>query len=252
MNKSSPEVSIIMAVNKTQPHLVSAINSILNQTFTDFEFIIVANNCSDELYNELAGYSDSRIILHRTSIGQLSFNLNFALNATKSEYIFRMDADDVSHPERIEKQLLYMKKYNLDVLGTSVNLVNANDEIIGERATPLTNKNIRRRLPFSNPIVHPSVCYKKSVIIKNKGYLGGVVSEDYGLWLRLSRNRDINFENLSEKYLNYRVHPTESQGNPLAYSESIGLLTTEFFVQKKLSYLLGIIYFSIKKILRSK
>ena len=93
--------TFLMCVNKLTPFVGEAVESVLGQTDPGFEFIIVANNCNEDLWSFLKKIDDPRIKLYRTNIGQLSFNLNYGLNLAKEGYILRIDADDIALPDRL-------------------------------------------------------------------------------------------------------------------------------------------------------
>ncbi|WP_043128695.1 glycosyltransferase, partial [Photobacterium leiognathi] len=155
--------SVVLCVHEDNPFLDKAINSILEQNYDkEFEFIIVANNCSDNLFEKLKQYTDKRIKLHRTVIGQLSFNLNYGINTAIGDYIIRMDSDDVSLPDRLMICERYINK--ADVVSFSSNIIDEDDNIISKRI--LSTSKFSKELMLKNPIIHPAVMIKKSAIIK--------------------------------------------------------------------------------------
>ena len=118
---SNPHVSVVMAVYNTQEYVSDAIESILCQTYNDFEFIIIEDGSSDDSLNIIQSYSDPRIKVIRNKENlKLIKSLNLGLQKACGRYIIRMDADDVSRPDRIEKQVNYMESHPDCVLcGTS-------------------------------------------------------------------------------------------------------------------------------------
>lgn len=248
----APSVSVVLAAHSHHPYLEAAINSVLNQTLEDFELLIVANNCSEELYEQLQQFNDPRIRLFRTSLGQLAFNLNYAIDKAEAEYIARMDSDDISDQKRLQLQLNFMRQNpQVDVLGTSFRLIDEQGQVIGEKKTLMDSRLIRKKLPYGNPICHPSVMMKKEVVLKAGGYLGGRLSEDYGLWLRLARDEKTTFHNLSQSLLNYRIRKGQARGQRLSYAEAAGLIWTEFLLRPSWRYFLGAVVSSLK-ILKAK
>lgn len=245
--KAFPSISVIMGVNQNTAFLKEAINSILQQSHKEFEFLIIANNCEDGLISVLEQFKDPRIHLFRTAIGQLSFNLNFALNQSQGDLIVRMDSDDIAHPDRIKIQLQhFLENKSLVVLGTSCEHIDQEGKVIKVEVRPKTNLEIRSQIYYKNPICHPSVMFRKSEILKVGGYLGGRVSEDYSLWLRLIRNNEIIFKNLEEPLLKYRIHAEQSRGDRLGYAEAAGLVLTEFLLRPSLGRLMGFLISSFK------
>lgn len=211
--------SFVLCVNKKCEYLGRAIESVLNQEYKDFEFIIVANNCDEELYSYLLSFNDHRIKLFRTAIGQLSFNLNYAINLAQGDYIVRMDADDISLPNRlliIEKNIEKMQDF--DVVCFKANIINENDEFV--RKTPDIGREIViNDLLIGNPVIHPSTVLKKEALLKCRGYLGGFQSEDYELWLRMVLSHKCRIAHLNETVINYRIHSQQSRGNMLPLCE---------------------------------
>ncbi|MGZ3790552.1 MAG: glycosyltransferase [Bacteriovorax sp.] len=254
--ENGPKISVIMPVYLRNEYLLPAIASILNQSFKEFEFIIVANNCSDELWNDLLEikekFKDERIRLFRTLIGQISFNLNYAVNESRSELMARMDADDISHPERLQTQYDFMlQNSNVAVVGSCIDIINKEGKKISSQSRPMADKAIRNSLPFKNPFCHPSVMFRKSAFVKHSGYLGGRYSEDYYLWLRMARDKDIVFGNIQRPLLQYRLSDIQTRGLRWAYAEVAGLLWAEFLFQFKFKYFVGAVYSSLK-IFRSR
>ena len=116
----NPKTAVLLCVHNGEPFIKEAIESILNQTYKDFEFVIVENCSTDNTWQIIESYTDPRIKAFQTSFKQLSFNLNHGLMQTKSEYIARMDADDISKPRRLEQQIAYLEANpDIDVLGTA-------------------------------------------------------------------------------------------------------------------------------------
>jgi O86/O127-antigen biosynthesis beta-1,3-galactosyltransferase len=241
--------SVVLCVNKKIPFLKDAIDSILQQEYSgEFELIIVANNCSDELYCFLEQFDDNRIVLLRTKIGQLSFNLNYAVNVARGDYIVRMDADDISLPDRLTRTESVIVKYNPDVVGFSAIFINEDDVIVGE-SKEHSNVDFRKRLILSNPLIHPTVAINKSTLLSVGGYLGGRQSEDYDLWIRLSKEERVNFIISPVKVLKYRISSEQSKGNVLPYCEVSSYFLREFLLSWKFKYLFAMLVSIGKRII---
>lgn len=245
--------SIVFCVNRENPFLEEAIESILNQEFEGFEFILIANNCSDEFYNYLASNYSKKLRLFRTVIGQLSFNLNYGIDKSFGDYIVRMDADDISKPGRLK-----ILHHNIiindfpDLMGSCGDFIDEHNNITSSFIQPLSNESIRKQLYYKNPFIHPSVAIKKQILIDNGGYLGGFASEDYELWLRLARNSDIKMLNIPDSLISYRINETQSRGRLLPYSEVAGHLLKEFLYTKKIKYFIGTLIAITKAIVYAK
>ncbi|PSV32331.1 glycosyltransferase [Photobacterium sp. GB-72] len=243
--------SVIMCVNRDDGYLSEAIESILMQDYENFEFIIVANNCSDDLWNSLLILDDRRVKAFRTNVGQLTFNLNYALDKSKGDYIVRMDADDISLPDRLS----YLNHYlgtssEVDILGTSALFVNELGEELYSYCPPLDN--IKMKMLFKNPFVHPTVVMKKSFLMKLRGYSGGFQSEDYDLWLRARRDGDVVFKNTDKITLKYRINQNQSRGSKLAYAESASYLLREFIIEPSFIKFFSIFVSTLKAFIRGQ
>ncbi len=237
--------SFLMCVNVDNPFLEQAILSVLEQDEPNFEFIIVANNCSDELYLKLSKYEDKRIRLFRTSIGQLSYNLNYGVDQARGEYIIRMDSDDVCFSQRLSICKKYVSS-EYDVVAFSAELIDENGRKIGDRT--LGSASIKQ-LIYKNPIVHPAVMIRKDALINIRGYLGGLQSEDYDLWIRML-NKSYKFHFSSQVVLKYRIREGQSKGSLLPYCEVAGYFLREFLVSLKFKFFLGFSVACFKRFIR--
>ena len=242
----NPKVAVLLCVHNGEPFIREAIESVLNQSYKDFEFIIVENCSTDNTWQIIKSYTDPRIKAFQTNFGQLSFNLNYGLIQTKAEYIARMDADDIAKPERIERQVNYLDTHpDVVVLGTAFELFGT-DEKSRIVFMPKTNEAIRRRLPFRFCFCHPTVVFRREVILEHGAYQGGSYSQDVDLWLRLSRDKTLKFANLKEPLLKYRIHPNQSKGRRESYILNASQLFREALVQKSARFFLGFIISSLK------
>lgn len=209
MNKN-PRVSVLMPVYNGERYLRKAVESILNQTFTDFEFIIVDDGSTDNTWQILQGYvaNEPRIVLVRneTNIG-LAGSLNKGLGLARGEYISRMDADDVSLPERLAAQVAFLDEHpEVGVVGCAVHLIDADGSPMRVRRYPTMHGSILWALCFHTPLAHPTVVFRKAVVERVGGYdAASLANEDRDLWQRLSSVT--RFANLPQVYLLYRRHP---------------------------------------------
>ena len=182
-----PKISVIMSVYNGEAHLTNSIASILNQTFTDFEFIIVDDCSTDSSPEIIRSFKDDRIkvINNKENIG-LTKSLNCALKVAHARYIARQDADDISLPDRFEKQLRYMEKHlEVALLGTSIFVIDDEGEIMQKRiAAPNPGKTLLK----GNRFYHGSVMLRKAVLDEIGCYNELFrYSQDYELWLRVSK-----------------------------------------------------------------
>lgn len=186
----NPKVSVIMAVYNSEKFLKEAIESILNQTFKDFEFIIIDDGSTDRSGEILEDYAkkDSRIkVFHQENMG-LTKSLNKAIKLAKGEYIARMDADDISMPERLEEQIQFLDQNpQVALLGTGYYEIDTFGKVIKKKRPPTSDTELRRVLIKYNPFFHASVMIRKNALQELRLYDENLkYAQDYDLWLRIS------------------------------------------------------------------
>lgn len=202
-----PILSVVMAVKNGLPFLKEAAESILAQTYKDFEFIIIDDASSDDSLVYLKGLKDKRIkvIKNKKNLG-LAASLNIGLKAAKGEYIARMDADDISLPQRFEKQINFFKAHKDYILvGAQVMWMDKNNKLISGFDVPLKDEDIRKKLIIRNQFHHAAVMFRKNDIEKIGSYrnnLDGI--EDYDLWFRVIKKGKV--ANLPERLVKRRIH----------------------------------------------
>lgn len=206
--KRKIKVSVIMSVfNENEKWLKESIYSILNQSFTDFEFIVVNDNPSNKAIERLLEsiYDQRLTIVNNIENKGLVYSLNKALNIANGEYIVRMDADDIAFKNRIEKQIKYLEENNLDMIGCSEIVINEDGEQIREYILP-TNE--RKIVGYSycgeDKIPHPCWLVRKEVYDKLNRYRNIKFCEDFDFILRAIKN-NIKVGNCNEFLLKYRV-----------------------------------------------
>lgn len=206
---NSPLLSVIMSVYNAELYIKEAIDSILNQTFRDFEFIIIEDCSTDNSLKILENYAsiDNRIciIKKEKNQGAKGFinNLNLGIKKAKGKYIARMDADDISSLDRFQKQVDYLENNSsIFMVGSIVSLINANDELIGMMETPEIDSEIKNRMINHISMFHPVILFRseKNIFYREKMY----GCEDYDLYLRLM-NEGKKFYNFQEPLLKYRI-----------------------------------------------
>ena len=202
-------ISIIMSVYNGEKYVSYAIESILCQTFREFEFLIVNDGSTDSTPEILEKYAkrDSRIkIFHQENKGLIK-SLNSLISVAKGIFIARQDADDISAVTRLQKQVKFLKKSNrIDALGTSHFLIDDKNKIIDLFLRPSTHEQIKALLPYINPMCHGSMVIRKEIFNELGGYNeSALYVEDYEMWLRMvTKNKKIS--NLREPLYFWRVH----------------------------------------------
>ncbi|MGC2814156.1 MAG: glycosyltransferase [Candidatus Acidiferrum sp.] len=205
---SPPLVSVLMSVFNGEKYLAVAIDSILGQTFSDFEFIVIDDGSTDSTARILSDYAvrDSRLrVVQQQNKGRTA-SLNIGLGLCKGTYIARMDADDFALASRFGDQVSFMER-NQDVVlvGGAIELMGSRGQTLRAVIPPLDDSEIRASLLRQNPICHPAVLLRKEVVLAVGGYRGAFQeSEDYDLWLRMSERGRL--ANLGQVVLKYRVH----------------------------------------------
>ena len=203
----TPLISVIMPVYNTAKYLNEAIDSILEQTFKDFEFIIIDDCSTDGSKDIIKSYNDERIILleNETNLG-IVYSLNYAISLANGKYIARMDSDDISEINRLEKQVSFMEN-NEDIIlcGTWFKGI-GNDKLY---VYPESHDEIIVKMLSYCAIGHPTVFIRNS-ILKHYNLKYDILmeyAEDYDLWSRLSTIGKL--ANLPEVLLQYRIHDNQ-------------------------------------------
>lgn len=205
---SQPEISVVMPVWNGERHLREAVDSILNQTFRDFEFIILDDGSTDSTPAILQEYAsrDSRIRIVRLDHQGIVVALNRGVAEAKAEWIARMDCDDIAHPERFERQWGAIRKQPETVLcHTQIKLIGEEKHLTKVPYLVRSHSLLKLRLCHQCPVSHPTVMFLKKAFDAAGGYLPEERhAEDYALWGRLIvQGRVIG---ISDALLQFRVH----------------------------------------------
>lgn len=204
-----PLISVLLPAYNEAKYLRRAVDSILAQTFKDFELILLDDGSTDETWEIIEKYLDPRLLKVRLNRMGFTSALNHGLSIARGEYIARMDGDDVSLPERLEKQVSFLDTHpDISIVGTAYYKYDAlrNEQFI--RRHPTTDKNIRRAMAFYHPICHGTVMFRKEIVNKIGGYSNLPTASDLELWLRASRY--YKFANLDEPLYIYYFNPNHS------------------------------------------
>ena len=203
-------ISVIMSTYKEDERLLrESIESILNQTYRDFEYIIILDYPDNDVHKSVIeeyALKDDRIhfYINEKNMG-LTDSLNRGLSLCHGEYIARMDADDISLPDRLERQMKYLEKNHYDLIGGITEMINENGSLLYSiKSVPTDPKKINKALRYSQCIAHPTWLGKKEVFEKNAGYRHMPLCEDYDFTLRAVLNGFV-VSNLNEAVLKYRM-----------------------------------------------
>ena len=204
-----PELSVLLPVYNGASHLREAIESILSQTYADFELIVIDDGSTDDSLSILEEYADSRIRVFSHTNRGLAASLNRAIGLAKGRYVARQDQDDVSLPQRFEKQVRFLKEHpTAGMVGTWARILAGNAETGRVHRHPSDNATLKFALMFDNPFVHSSMMIRKSVFDSVGVYTtdpSRQPPEDYELWSRIARAFDV--ANIPEVLHIYREVP---------------------------------------------
>ena len=207
-----PKLSVITPVYNREKYLPECIESILNQTFKDFEFILIDDHSTDGTSKIIKEYEfkDNRIKLlsNKLNVGATQ-SFNNGLKISVGKYIARMDSDDISLPDRFQKQIDLLENWNeLEVIGTGAILINSNGVEICRKKFPSDYKKIKKILMTGVPVFDPSVIIRSETLKQIGGFDNRLApADDYHLWLSLFKNKKL-ISNLNDYLIKYRIHET--------------------------------------------
>lgn len=221
-----PVISVVICTNRLDDCFYRAIDSLLKQEFSNFEIIIVLNGEAADSLNLLvdrfAVHPKIRVI--GSSVAYLNHSLNLGIENATGKYVARMDADDIAYPNRLTIQFEFLEKHpEIAVCGSWFSLIDAKDAPFEAVKLPIGDAAIRRAAFMRNPLCHPTVMFRRDIVGKAGGYLGGLYAEDYDLWLRLMAAPGIQFANIPQVLLGYRAIPGGvARRSALAYASVAG------------------------------
>lgn len=210
-----PEVTVLVAVHNGESYLRPAIDSVLGQTFQDLELLVVDDGSTDSSAAICQSYGDPRLRLVRLPTNRgLSEALNAGLAETRTELVARLDADDEAEPDRLTRQLAFMRRHeDVALVGGQAVAVTADGRVTGTVTRSIGGAAIRWTSLFDNPFIHPTVMFRASVV---RDQLGGYrkefdpFSQDYDLWCRVMERHAV--ANLPDPLIRHRVHGTSIMG----------------------------------------
>ena len=212
LGNAPPPVTVAMAVHNGARYLPAALDSVLGQSFRDFELVVVNDGSTDQTDEILARYQrrDPRLRMIQQDNRGLASSLNTSVNEARGRYVARLDADDIALPLRLERQVAFLER-NRDVglLGGAVIFITSAGGQFASWQYPLDDSEIRRKLARGSAFVHPTVMMRADHLRGVGGYRPSMLgAEDYDLWLRLAER--CLMANLAEPVLRYRIHPGQA------------------------------------------
>ncbi len=232
--KTSPTISVIMPVYNGEKYLREAIDSILNQTYTNFEFIILNDGSTDRSLKIIDEYAkkDTRIFVISRENRGLIVSLNEGIQYAKGKYIARMDADDISLEKRFEKQLELIEEKNVDICGCHYFAIDEQNKYIDTKIVPISSDAININIAYSVPFAHGSVMMKKSLFeVYKYGMDNFNLAEDYGLWLNMYAG-NVKFGNVDDFLFKYRDFSNSFSKTKIQKMENERVLLSKKFILK--------------------
>ena len=209
----TPQVTVLLPVRNGAAHLPQALDSILAQTFADFELLVIDDGSTDATPEILRAIRDPRlrIVTHPQKLGLVP-TLNEGLELARGEFIARHDHDDVSRADRLEKQVAFLRRQpDVALVGSEAWAMDESGRRGARMIRPLGAESIRWYLCFDNAFIHSAVMFRREVVARELGgYRRSLHSEDYELWSRLARIRPT--ANLPEPLLRFREHQGSATG----------------------------------------
>jgi len=235
---SQVRVSVLLPVGPDSPYLGQTLQSLKEQTFSDWELLVVldGNVEANRQIVEAANLQAPVIVIENATTQGIARSLNAALHRAHGDLITRIDADDVCYPQRFSTQVsAFDSDEELMLLGTSATVIDADSQDVGTRIVPIGDAALKRRLLSRNSFIHPSVMFRKNAAILIGGYnIHCARTEDYELWIRLALCGKVN--NLAEPLIGYRVHTAQHTNGRKGISkiESAALLDVKLKLAKTL------------------
>jgi len=207
MKSSQPQITVLMPAYNAAAYIAEAIQSVLGQTFTDFELLIVNDGSSDNTLQIIRAFKDERVVVISQPNMGVAAALNTGLVHAKAELIARFDADDVCYPQRLEKQVDFLKANSEYVMvGGDADYIQDNGDMLYRfHCIANSHEQIMDKLYFYCPFLHPTVMYRKEVICSVGGYpVDAHNFEDYLLWTKIAGLG--KFYNIPEALIKYRLN----------------------------------------------
>ena len=219
-------ISIVMPTYNQKNYLRQAVESVLKQTYTNIELVIVDSSTDLSIWKGI-DLSNPHISYYWREKNGIADALNYGMIKAHGKYIARMDSDDVSHLTRIEKQYNFLKdNQEIDIVGAYANIIDKDDRIIGKMYAPIEMEQMKAQLLNGGCFIHPTVFFRRKLIDQGFRYDGDYVSEDYEAWSRLILK--YRFSNIPEELLDYRMH-----GGNLSSNSYLGIGDSDARISRK-------------------
>lgn len=221
-----PKVDIITPAYNTQRYIKDSIDSVLSQTFEDFNFIIINDGSTDDTGSIIDSYDDERIIhIELEENTGIATALNIGLAHTESDFVARFDSDDIMFPDRLEKQLQYFSNHpEVDILGGSMCTYMDKNHVCSPPNIIQDHKRIKTALMLTYPMAHPTIMMRKKVADSFRYDGRFTASEDLEAWTRLIHY--FTFANMNENLVHYRMRPDSETSTHIQSDEWVNSIYT--------------------------
>jgi glycosyltransferase involved in cell wall biosynthesis len=232
----NPKITVFMAAYNAAAFIAESISSILNQTFIDFELLIVDDGSTDDTSLIVKKFNDSRIrLIHNDGNKGLPYTRNWLLTLARGEYIAILDSDDIAYPDRLQAQFEFLDEHpEIALCGGHAEIINENGIIQNRQLIVPTDENVNMSILFLNPFINSSTMFKADVFRELNGYKDFALSEDFELFVRISEKHPVT--NLDKFLVKYRIH-----GNNITIKKSDEQLKSERKIIQKMQASLGIL-----------
>lgn len=231
---TSPEISVIMPVYNGKKYLAEAIDSVLNQTFQDFEFIIINDGSTDKSMEIIKSFKDDRIVIINQDNQGVAKSLNNGINIARGKYIARMDADDISYKDRFKIQVDYLEKnLNVIAIGSNADVIDKDGVYVYTTDLPLDSSSLKNKLPHNSPFIHPSVMTRKDILVEIGGYTDMPLGQDLLLFNKMSIYGE--YVNIKEPLINYRISPQATTRRSNETKKNIRKVINHYLLAGKIS-----------------
>ena len=246
--KKKPELRVFFSYYNNQATIKKSLNSVLNQSYKDYEIIIISDGSKDKsnaIVEKIIIKKRYNVLYFKSPKNHgLTKSLNFILKFARGKYIARHDADDISRKNRFNKQIKFIKKNkNIDVLGSNAIYIEDKLKYI---KMPETNNQIKKKLLFRNTLIHSSIIMSKKLLTKHKYNEKFPRCQDYELWLRIKK--DTNYYNLQKYLVLRKIKKDNFNLNDVYFSSLARLKHINFFLALIFNLKDLIVYFRKKLI----
>lgn len=246
-----PLVSVIMPVYNCEGFVREAVDSILQQSFSDFEFFIIDDASKDSTASIIQSYNDPRIQFIRKPVNTgYTDSLNMGLKLATGTYIARMDGDDIASPDRFELQVAALKADpGIVVCGTGIEIIGTGEQVM----MPVNNEEIKVRLLTLSCLAHPTVMFKRSFVLDNglSYNKSREPAEDYDLWVRILKKGGM-LTNIAQPLLRYRVHVNQTSHQRQVIAQESALITKAELLSSIVSLAAARKFYGIATVINSK